>query len=74
MYFLEILTGDPLQCFMDCPNFVVADNSYRTTWSLFLTNLAKDFFCLFLDLILYVPSTIYQLYRDGSSWVEPVLS
>ena len=28
-----------------------------------------------LDLmILYVPSTIFQLYRDGSSWVEPVLS
>ena len=31
------------------------------------------FFCLF-DLILYVPSTIFQLNRDGSSWVEPVLS
>ena len=26
------------------------------------------------DLILYVPSTIFQLCRDGSSWVEPVLS
>ena len=26
------------------------------------------------DLILYVPSTIFQSYRDGSSWVEPVLS
>ena len=31
------------------------------------------FACLF-DLILYVPSTIFQLYRDGSSWVEPVIS
>ena len=31
------------------------------------------FVCLF-DLILYVPSTIFQLYRDGSSWVELVLS
>ena len=31
------------------------------------------FVCLF-DLILYVPSTILQLNRDGSSWVEPVLS
>ena len=30
-------------------------------------------FCLF-DLILYVTSTIFQLYRDESSWVEPVLS
>ena len=29
-------------------------------------------FCLF-DLILYVPSTIFQLNRDGSCWVEPVL-
>ena len=29
--------------------------------------------CLF-DLILYVPSAIFQLNRDGSSWVEPVLS
>ena len=33
----------------------------------------EEVFCLF-DLILYVPSTICQLYRDGSSWVEPVLS
>ena len=32
-----------------------------------------DNVCLF-DLILYVPSTIFQLNRDGSSLVEPVLS
>ena len=30
-------------------------------------------FCL-IDLILFVPSTIFQLNRDGSSWAEPVLS
>ena len=30
-------------------------------------------FVLF-EFILYVPSTIFQLHRDGSSWVEPVLS
>ena len=30
-------------------------------------------FCLF-DLIRYVPSAIFQLNRDRSSWVEPVLS
>ena len=30
----------------------------------------KDLF----DLILYVPSTIFQLNRDGFSLVEPVLS
>ena len=29
--------------------------------------------CLF-DLVLYVPSTIFQFNKDGSSWVEPVLS
>ena len=29
---------------------------------------------IFLYLILYVPSTIFQLNRDGSPWVEPVLS
>ena len=28
------------------------------------------FICLF-DLILYLPSTIFQLNRDRSSWVEP---
>ena len=33
----------------------------------------NHFVCLF-DLILYVPSTIFQLYRDGSFWVEQVLS
>ena len=27
-----------------------------------------------INLILYVPSTIFQLNGDGSSWVEPVLS
>ena len=33
------------------------------------------FVCIHLfDLILYVPSTIFQLIIDGSSWVEPVLS
>ena len=38
----------------------------------------RKMFCSVLpglfDLILYVPSTILQLYRDGSSWVGPVLS
>ena len=35
--------------------------------------LQYNFFCLF-NLIFYVPSTIFQLKRDESSWVEPVLS
>ena len=32
-----------------------------------------DDFVLF-DLILYIPTTLFQLNRDRSSWVEPVLS
>ena len=32
------------------------------------------YFVSLFDLILYVPSTIFQLNRDGSSWVELVLS
>ena len=31
-------------------------------------------YCFLFDLILYVPSTIFQICREGSSWVEPVLS
>ena len=33
-------------------------------------NTSKNLF----DLILYVPSSIFQLNRGGSSWFEPVLS
>ena len=33
---------------------------------------SKVIFFIF-DLILYIPSTIFQLYRDRSLWVEPVL-
>ena len=38
----------------------------------FLWKLDTDWFLF--DLILYVTSTIFQSCRDGSSWVEPVLS
>ena len=34
----------------------------------------SEFVYSLFDLIHYVPSTIFQLNRDGSSWVEPVLS
>ena len=43
---------------------VSVDAQYDWTWLIILL----------FDLILYVPSTIFQLYRDGYSWVEPVLS
>ena len=60
-------------------NHYIAPKLLKGTKQGYMTLMAQggyqDFilFCLF-DLILYVPSTIFQLYRDGSSWVEPVLS
>ena len=66
-HFIQVLienmqanSGDPDQT----PHSVASDPGMRC-FSMFV--------CLF-DLILYVPATIFQLYRDGSSWVEPVLS
>ena len=44
-------------------------NRYSSTMTLLKQN--KRFL---FDLILNVPSTIFQLIRAGSSWVEPVLS
>ena len=44
-----------------------------TVWLCYFLIIFTYFLCLF-DLILYVPSTIFQLNGDGSSWVEPVLS
>ena len=43
-------------------------------FSCFCCHLLILFILVLFDLILYVPSTIFQLYRDESSWVEPVLS
>ena len=34
----------------------------------------QGFNLVLFDLILYTPSTIFQLCREESSWVEPVLS
>ena len=47
------------------PNYICKQNSPDQT-----NTRGAVFVCLFL----YVPSTIFQLNRDGSSWVEPVLS
>ena len=52
---------------------------FKFVASLFLQDFYSSnyrYFNLFIlfDLILHVPSTIFQLNRDGSSWVEPVLS
>ena len=42
--------------------------------SLVLIYIYKSYSLCLFDLILYVPSTIFQLNRDRSSWVKPVLS
>ena len=47
------------------------DIDYTLQYFLFLISLQ---FMSSFDFILYVPVTIVQLNRDGSSWVEPVLS
>ena len=55
----------------------VSEHMYLLTFSFYFGSLCLCllvlFVCLF-DLILYVPSAIFQLNRDGSSWAEPVLS
>ena len=64
---------------------IVKVQRMRSITNLFLLSLASADLLLVIvcvpvkvtflfDLILYVPSTIFQLNRDGSSWIEPVLS
>ena len=46
-----------------------------TSWFTNIVNpLRWSLLFILFYLFLYVPSTIFQLYRDGFSWVEPVLS
>ena len=66
--------------------FYLRNGYERVTWShfnissigpnikFFLDSANSSWAFGLFDLILYVLSTIFQLYRDGSSWVEPVLS
>ena len=62
---------------MDQPT-VIKVLEYHLNWfeaTGFTDKQVKTGFSLILfDLILYVPSTIFQLNRNGSSWVESVLS
>ena len=56
--------------FMNLKGWGMPVHTRGTSLSVLLN--APYHFVLF-DLILYVQSTIFKLYRDGSSWVEPVL-
>ena len=57
------------QLYLQLARSQVTMHQYVTIFTLHLAHMKVLF-----DLILCVPSTIFQLYRDGSSWVEPVLS
>ena len=51
------------------------NENVQTTFEILRSEITfKWIFVCFCDLILYVPSIIFQLNRDWSSWVEPVLS
>ena len=62
----EIISISTNACFQILLIFFLCISCY----CIFVTGLILYLF----DLILYVPSTIFQLCRDGSSWAEPVLS
>ena len=47
---------------------------YRFYCTAYIKIKPRTLFCVLFDLIIYVPSAIFQLNKDGSSWVEPVLS
>ena len=71
---LENFAGYVWLCFESSHGKVQMDQLMRF---LYQSHMHKKLLCLFncmFDLILYVPSTIFQLNRDGSSWVESVLS
>ena len=51
----------------------IHNQGLRLALEAFRTSPVAGLYVLF-DLTLYVPSTIFQLNRDGPSWVEPVLS
>ena len=72
---LSIIEND-LRCNFPELYLVCADALFQSTIFQSCRNISwVDPELLFLfDLILYIPSTIIQLCREGSSWVEPVLS
>ena len=45
-----------------------------TSFCLEKSSVRNGYVNFLFDLILYVPSTIFHLCRDRSSWVDPVLS
>ena len=57
----------------ECQNLIIYLRDYHVLNSAYISETLLLLF-FFIYLILYVPSTIFQLNRDGSSWVEPVLS
>ena len=76
---MEAINAPLIHMYLQCQNIILT--FYQLCWS----NIHGDNLCTIhpkhhsspfslFDLILYIPSTIFQLNRDRSSWVEPVLS
>ena len=69
-YYLKVL----LQKFQTMKTTLLSLHPKLTAiYKIFIHSTSQIIVCLFY-LNLYVPSIIFQLNRDGSSWVEPVLS
>ena len=60
-------------CFRDCKHKDADQLAHQhiLVRTIFILTFSYD---VAFDFILYFPSTIFQFNRDGSSWVEPVLS
>ena len=72
---LLILSQELDQCRSERDQFKLMAEQLRERYQSLKKQLSGQVSCFVLfDLILNVPSTIFQLNRDGSSWVEPVLS
>ena len=61
-------------CYWYSKEFSQTDGSFEFPGHTFLISFSEYCFVCLFDLVLYIPSKIFQLCRDGSSWVEPVLS
>ena len=69
----SISLGSVCSDYLEISTAVCVPHGVSLVYSYFIVTIITAMELIF-DFILYVPSTIFQLYRDGYSWVEPVLS
>ena len=65
-YLVSLIGQEITMDYQNNPGRLIIDYTSKIIFTLHKTVIS-------IVLILYVPSTIFQLNRDGSSWVEPVL-